>query len=174
MAFCNPCVRPSNSSIVNYTSRPTISLKSLLRRKFVKKSPTLNLTRIPIHHSQSSARFQRIKGSNFVREINPNLECSFKTESTNNYDMTVYHDEQLDDTQNISSYRRTKKIPRWARKSQLQLAFINQIYFNDKNPDDIFGCIHMDLAHEMVQSIESRNSEITHIYNSPLLPPNFV
>jgi hypothetical protein len=58
-------------------------------------------------------------------------------------------------------------------ESQLQLAFINQIYFNT-NPDDIFGSIQMDVAHKMVESIQLRNIPCPDLYSSPLLPPNFV
>ena len=60
-------MRPANSSIVNYTQRPTNSLKTLLRRQLFKKSSTVKSSRPPIHrsiqnHSHTSARFQRIKG----------------------------------------------------------------------------------------------------------------
>jgi hypothetical protein len=34
---------------------------------------------------------------------------------TNNYDMAVFHDDELDDYQLPLSDRRSKKIPRWAR-----------------------------------------------------------
>ncbi len=53
--------------------------------------------------------------SNIVREINPIQECTFKTDSTNNYDMTLFHNDELDDTQIVLSRRQLKKIPRWAR-----------------------------------------------------------
>lgn len=59
-------------------------------------------------------------------------------------------------------------------ESQLQLAFINQIYFNDKNPEAIFGPIQIDLVHQMVQSIESQQAEPSLLYSSSLCPPNFV
>ncbi len=36
-------------------------------------------------------------------------------DSTSNYDMTVFHDDELDDTQVALSHRQAKKIPRWAR-----------------------------------------------------------
>ncbi len=102
--------------------------------------------------------------------------------------MTMFHDDEIDDTQ-VELYRRqSKTIPRWSRskffhllisnffilhlESQLQLAVINQIYFNDKNPEDIFGCVHMDLAHETVQSIELRQLELSLVYST--FPPNFV
>lgn len=57
-------------------------------------------------------------------------------------------------------------------ESQLQLAFINQIYFNDKNPDDIFGPVHLDLVHQMIQSIDCHPTELSLLYT--MLPPNFV
>lgn len=59
-------------------------------------------------------------------------------------------------------------------ESQLQLAFINQIYFNDKNPEEIFGPVEIDLVHQMVQSIESQPMESSLFYSSSLCPPNFV
>ncbi|CAF4717847.1 unnamed protein product, partial [Rotaria magnacalcarata] len=58
--------------------------------------------------------------------------------------MTIFHEEQLEDTYAVLSRRRLKKVPSWARKSELQVAFINQIYFNDKNPEDIFGTVEID------------------------------
>jgi hypothetical protein len=105
--------------------------------------------------------------------------------------MTIYYYDQLDDTQITLSRRESKKIPHWARskvlnffnfkffflfllESQLQLALINQIYFNDKNPEDIFGSVHMDLAHEMIQSIKLHNTKLSSVYSSSMLPPNFV
>ncbi|CAF0724794.1 unnamed protein product [Rotaria sordida] len=182
MAFCNPvkCIRSTNSSIVTNPKRSNTSIKTFFRRQLFKKSSSLIQSKTPIHsliqnHVQSSGRFRRIKGSNIVREVNPNSEYSFKTNSTNNYDMTIFHDDVLDDTHVAISRRRSKKIPRWARKSQLQLAFINQIYFNDKNPEDIFGSIQIDVAHEMVQSIELKhNTEFSLNYSSSMFPPNFV
>lgn len=93
----------------------------------------------------------------------------------------------MNETNMSVSHRRKKEIPRWARskiggkgwvegkeslfhlESQIQLAFINQIYFNDKNPEEIFGSIQLDLAREMVQSIDT-----TDPYSSTLFPPNFV
>lgn len=59
-------------------------------------------------------------------------------------------------------------------ESQLQLAIINQIYFNDKSPEDIFGSVHIELAQEMVQSIEFHDVQYSSIYSSPFCPPNFV
>ena len=32
-----------------------------------------------------------------------------------NYDMTVFHDDELDDTEVALSHRESKKVPRWAR-----------------------------------------------------------
>ncbi|CAF2331167.1 unnamed protein product [Rotaria sp. Silwood2] len=181
MAFCNPvkCIQPDHSSIVTHPKRSNTSMKTLFRRQLFKKSSSLVQSQTSIHnsvqnHLHSSARFQRIKGSNIVREVNPSSEYSLKKDSTNNYDMTIFHDDELDDTYAAISRRRSKKIPRWARKSQLQLAFINQIYFNDKNPEDIFGSIQIDAAHEMVRSIELSNTEFPSNYSFSMLPPNFV
>lgn len=106
--------------------------------------------------------------------------------------MTIFHDNQLEDTQMASFHRQSKSIPRWARskfqsferfphsllrlvlESQLQLAFINQVYFNEKSPEDIFGPIHIDLVHQIVQSIDCQPIEPSFLYSSSLLPPNFV
>ncbi len=41
-----------------------------------------------------------------------------------NYDMTVFHDDELDDTQVALSNRESKKIPRWARSKFLVLVLI--------------------------------------------------
>ncbi|CAF1322688.1 unnamed protein product [Adineta ricciae] len=171
MVFCASCLRPSNSSIVTHTQQPTLSLKSLLRRQLLKKSTNISRSRAPTQcsNTQNNVRFQRLNGSNFVREVNPMIECSFKANSTNNYDMTIFHNDQMNETDISISHRRKKNIPRWARKSQIQLAFINQIYFNDKNPEEIFGSIQLDLAREMMQSIDT-----TDLYSSTLFPPNFV
>lgn len=59
-------------------------------------------------------------------------------------------------------------------ESQFQLALINQMYFNDKNPEDIFGSVHIDLAHEMVQSIKLKTIELPVSYTSLMCPRNFV
>ncbi len=108
--------------------------------------------------------------SNIVREINPIPECSFKKDSTNNYDMTIFHD----DLEIVLSRRQLKKMPSWTRskffifffirhfillvlESQFELAIINQIYFN-KNPEDIFGSV--------------QNPEVSFAYS--MFPPNFV
>jgi hypothetical protein len=106
--------------------------------------------------------------------------------------MTIFHEDELDDTQVALSHRQSKKIPRWARskfffilfdhslsikfislENQLELGIINQIY-NDKNPEDIFGSIHLDLAHKMIDSIELWNTELPFVYSYSKLPPNFV
>lgn len=59
-------------------------------------------------------------------------------------------------------------------ESQLQLAIINQIYYNEKNPEEIFGTVQVDLAREMVDSIELWNTELPFIHSYATLPPNFV
>jgi hypothetical protein len=48
------------------------------------------------------------------------------------------------------------------------------MYFNDKNPDEIFGSVRLDLAREMVDSIELWNTEMPFIRSYCNLPPNFV
>ncbi|CAF5143511.1 unnamed protein product, partial [Rotaria magnacalcarata] len=146
----------------------------LLKRQLFKKSQTPVRRPVPSHASSTTARFQRIKGTNFVREVKPKLEYSIKTDSTNNYDMTIFHEEQLEDTYAVLSRRRLKKVPSWARKSELQVAFINQIYFNDKNPEDIFGTVEIDAAHEMVKSLKFYDSEVSSNLSFSMFPPNFV
>ena len=44
-------------------------------------------------------------------------------------------------------------------ESQLQLAFINQIYFHGHDAEQIFGSVRVDQAHQMVQTIEIDNPE---------------
>jgi hypothetical protein len=114
-----------------------------------------------------------------------------RMDSTNNYDMTILHDDQLDNTDMTQSHRQLKKIPHWARSkftssfcpvwiivhlfidSQLQLAYINQIYFQERNPEDIFGPVHLDRAREMLESIAL--PDVEHFYGYPsFLPSNFV
>ncbi|CAF2021352.1 unnamed protein product [Rotaria magnacalcarata] len=176
MALCNPvkCVHPPNSSIITYKKHSINSIKALLKRQLIKKSQTPVRRPVPSHASSTTARFQRIKGTNFVREVKPKLEYSIKTDSTNNYDMTIFHEEQLEDTYAVLSRRRLKKVPSWARKSELQVAFINQIYFNDKNPEDIFGTVEIDAAHEMVKSLKFHDSEVSSNFSFSMFPPNFV
>ena len=53
------------------------------------------------------------------------------------------------------------------------MAIINQMYYKDKNPEDIFGTVQMDLAREMIDSIELWNTELPFFYSTDL-PPNFV
>jgi hypothetical protein len=122
--------------------------------------------------------------------VNSTCENNQTIDLISNYDMTVFHDDELDDTQIALSHRRSKKIPRWARsklssknfqfnvwlylESQLQLAIVNQIYYNDKNPEDIFGSIHLDHARQMVDSIELWNTELPFFHSSSTIPPNFV
>lgn len=42
-------------------------------------------------------------------------------------------------------------------EDQLQLAIINQVYFQDKNPEDIFGNIRVDHVQDIVNSINFHN-----------------
>ncbi len=132
--------------------------------------------------------------TNFVREVNPIAECDYKT--TNNSDMTLFHDDITsfydetqfilfqDDTQITLFHLQPEETPDWASsmffllffriwnylflhlETQIQIACINQVYFNDKNPDNIFGSLELNSAREMVQELD--------LYSSPSLPPNFV
>ncbi|CAF0759180.1 unnamed protein product [Adineta ricciae] len=176
MAFCNPCMRPADSSMLAFHKHPSKSLKTLLRRQLCKKSCAVNKCqtpiRRPIQKQQSSRKFQRIKGSNLIREVI--YERNQTMDQISNYDMTVFHDDELDDTEVALSHRESKKVPCWARKSQLQLAIINQIYYNDKNPEDIFGAVHLDRVREMVDSIELWNTELPMICSYSNMPANFV
>ncbi|UJR13468.1 hypothetical protein I4U23_000482 [Adineta vaga] len=176
MAFCNPCMRPADSSMLTFVNNPSKSLKTLFRRQLFKKTTSLNKCqspiRRPIQKQQSNRKFQRIKGSNVLREVI--CEKNESSDIASNYDMTVFHDDELDDTQVALSHRESKKVPRWARKSQLQLAIINQIYYNDKNPEEIFGTVHLDRVNEMVASIELWNTEVPMIDFYATMPANFV
>ncbi|CAF1294130.1 unnamed protein product [Rotaria sordida] len=174
MAFCNSCFRPADSSVLTYTKN--LSIKTLLRRQIFKKSLTItkcqsSLLNRSIHKQESNRKFKKMKRSNIIREINSNFE---NNQTINNYDMTIFHDDELDDTQIALSHRQSKKIPRWARKSQIELAIINQIYYNDKKPEDIFGSIHLDRAHEMINSIDLWNTELPFGFSYENFPPNFV
>lgn len=53
------------------------------------------------------------------------------------------------------------------------MAIINQIYYNDNNPDELFGSIHLDAAEEMINAIDLWNTELPFFY-SENLPKNFV
>jgi hypothetical protein len=44
-------------------------------------------------------------------------------------------------------------------EDQLQLAIINQVYFQDKNPEDIFGSICIEHAFDVINSINIKNKE---------------
>lgn len=48
------------------------------------------------------------------------------------------------------------------------------MYYNDKKPEDIFGTIHIDLVHKMIDSIELWNTELPFVYSYSTLPSNFV
>ncbi|CAF3435030.1 unnamed protein product [Rotaria sp. Silwood2] len=178
MPFCNPCLRPADSSVLKYGKNSSISIKNILRRQILKKSSTITKCQIPLHRpinkQESNRKFKRIKGSNIIREISRNSENNKTKDLIINYDMSVFHDDELDDTEIALFNRQSKKIPCWARKSQLELAIINQIYYNDKNPDDIFGSIHLDIAHKMINSIQLWNTELPFIYSYENIPPNFV
>jgi hypothetical protein len=102
--------------------------------------------------------------------------------------MTEYYYDQVNDTQIDLFPQHSQEIPNWARskffillilnfilfflESQLQLAYINQAYFNDKNPEDIFGSVQINLAYEIVQSLKCYPPNLSHAY--AFVPPNFV
>lgn len=111
-------------------------------------------------------------------EVKSNNKSHSISKTTNNYDMTILHDDELDNTQLAILRRRKKKIPSWANskyfvllfffqirvlfiyiEEQLQLAIINQVYFQDKNPEEIFGSICIEQAFDMINSIDFKNKE---------------
>jgi hypothetical protein len=92
--------------------------------------------------------------------------------------MTILHDDELENTQLARLRRRKKKIPAWANskflvllfilnniylflyvEDQLQLAIINQVYFQDQNPEDIFGSICIEHVFDLIKSIDIKNKE---------------
>ncbi|CAF1458829.1 unnamed protein product [Rotaria sordida] len=162
--YCNPCLLPpADSSILSYVPRrSSSSIKSILRRQFSKKHSIGVQYRSHENHQENlfTRKFQRIKGSNIVREVKSNNKSQSKSKTTiHNYDMTIFHDDELNNTRLAMIRRRKKKIPTWAEKDQLQLAIINQVYFHDKNPDDIFGNVCIDHVFEMINSMNIRNIE---------------
>ena len=66
--------------------------------------------------------------SNIIREVKSNNET---IDLISNYDMTVFHDDELDDTQVALSHRRSKKIPRWAKSNifySLLIDYLNRMF----------------------------------------------
>jgi hypothetical protein len=53
-------------------------------------------------------------------------------------------------------------------EEQLQLAVINQFYFQNQNPEDIFGTVCMNDAFDMINSLDIKNKESTSIVASRL------
>ncbi|CAF2542272.1 unnamed protein product [Rotaria sp. Silwood2] len=160
--LCNPCLLPADSSILSFVQpRSSSSVKSILRRQFSKKRSIGVHQRSHENHQEnlSTRKFQRIKGSNVVREIKLNNKSQSISKTIQNYDMTIFHDDELNNTGLAMIRRRKKKIPSWAQKDQLQLAIINQVYFHEKNPDDIFGNVCMDHVFEMINSMNIKNQK---------------
>jgi hypothetical protein len=52
--------------------------------------------------------------SNVVREVKSKSKSHSISKTTNNYDMTILHDDELDNTRLATLRRRKKKIPSWA------------------------------------------------------------
>lgn len=46
-------------------------------------------------------------------------------------------------------------------EEQLQLAIINQVYFHEKTPEEIFGSICIEHVFDMINSIDVRNNGTT-------------
>ncbi|CAF3923815.1 unnamed protein product [Adineta steineri] len=112
----------------------SIHFRNAIRHYFAKKHSSI------IQHL-STCRCQRKRKLNIVQKINSSDKSHSTSKLFNNYDMTILHDDELNNTQLVTLRRRKKKIPYWATKDQLQLAVINQTYFQDQNPEDIFGRI---------------------------------
>jgi hypothetical protein len=55
-------------------------------------------------------------------------------------------------------------------EDQLQLAIVNQVYFQENNPEEIFGRVRVDLASELINSIviESRDAIPVHFSRRPM------
>ncbi|CAF1222843.1 unnamed protein product [Adineta ricciae] len=122
------------------------SIKSFLSRYFSKKSSSIvESCRKPIRRSR--------KKSDFIGEINPSKKSHSLHKKTHNYDMTILHEDELNNTQLATIRRRKKTIPNWAKQDQLQLAIINQVYFQEQNPEEIFGSFRLDEAFDMINSL---------------------
>lgn len=104
--------------------------------------------------------------STLVRKARPTKESSSVSQ---NYDMTILHADELDNTRLATARRRKKKIPAWANRKRLQLslwipsmffseeqlevAVINQVYFQKIEPEDIFGSICLDHARDLINAM---------------------
>lgn len=92
--------------------------------------------------------------------------------------MTILHDDELENTHLATIRRRKKKIPSWANskwslfsfiitlscffvEEQLQLAIINQVYFHEQTPEDIFGSICIEHVFDMINSIDVQHNGTT-------------
>jgi len=103
------------------------------------------------------------------------FRSSHKSKTINNYDMTILHEDELENPHLATVRRRKKTIPSWANSNyllflllfvnicliftedQLQLAIINQVYFQNQNPEEIFGTICIEQVHEIIHSIDNTN-----------------
>jgi len=113
-----------------------------------------------------------------VLEVKSKNKSRSTSKPTTNYDMTILHDDELENTQSATLRRRKKKIPAWANskflvllfilnniylflyvEDQLQLSIINQVYFQDQNPEDIFGSICIEHVFDLIKSIDIKNKE---------------
>jgi hypothetical protein len=52
--------------------------------------------------------------STIVRKLNPTRKSHSTSKTTHNYDMTILHDDELNNTRLATIRRRKKKIPSWA------------------------------------------------------------
>ncbi|CAF1275509.1 unnamed protein product [Adineta ricciae] len=139
----------SNSSYIENSrilSTPVDNHKSCLSRYFSKKSSSI------VKSCRKTVRRLR-KRSDFIDEINFDKKSHSIHKKTHNYDMTILHEDELNNTQLATNRRRKKIIPNWAKQDQLQLAIINQVYFQDRNPEEIFGSFRLDEAFDMINSL---------------------
>lgn len=162
------CLRSTDLSVLSTKeSSSSRSFKSLLRRRLLKRSKKESKLVSVIHDTRSVVTQRPVAA-----------------DASLNYDMTVLHDDELDDTALALHHRRSKRIPRWAQsksnpsssspsssplllrlETQLQLAIVNQLYYNDQHPEQIFGLVRLDSAVQMVNAIDLCHSA---------LPENFV
>jgi hypothetical protein len=64
--------------------------------------------------------------SNIVRQVNPKNKSHSKSKPTYNYDMSILHDDELNNSYLAERRRPKKKIPFWANgKSSIVLLFFN-------------------------------------------------
>ncbi|CAF0817368.1 unnamed protein product [Didymodactylos carnosus] len=131
----NPKVSSTNENLILYKNNKEIDLplSKIVRRAPLMGMQALNkqkiLRRTNSVHTRSITKVER----------QPIIEIQSLDDTaldSNNYDMTVLEIGKYDDHQLESMTK--KRIPSWARKNELQVAIVNQMYFQ-RNPSKIFG-----------------------------------